>query len=166
MLWQRNLRRGILHKKVIIAERITNMRIVQYNVETKKIVQVPLVWNPDVIVSGSSRRSHSQGYGLYGGGAFVGDRTGISQSIGDVVIMKNGKICARLRNVADPQGVKQLINTLKKERAEAQKQHPMRPLSSSMGPVVPSDKGAFCINCGVQLPDGSNFCNKCGAVQH
>jgi hypothetical protein len=158
VLWKRDLKRGIIHREVVVEERITNVRIFQYNVETQKLVSlIPLKIQPDVIVENSRRSSQSTGSGMYSYGVYTGSRTGTSRTIGDVVIMKDGVIYTRLRNVPDPQGVKQLINTLKRELAEAQKQTPPR-----LGPAAP---GIQCKNCGTELPAGSNFCNKCGSIQ-
>jgi hypothetical protein len=167
VLWHRDIRRGIIHKEVIIEERITNMRIFRYNVETHTLLsQITLKSNPDVIVANSRRRSQSSGGGLYGGGTFVSSRVGTSRSFGDVVIMKDGVINTKLSNVADPQGVKQLINTLKREVAAAQKQTLLRQRPIPMMVKRPTARGILCKNCGTQLPVGSNFCNKCGAIQN
>jgi hypothetical protein len=95
----------------------------------------------------------------------MGSRTGTSRAIGDVVIMKNGVINTKLSNVADPQGIKQLINTLKREVEAAQKQTPLTQTAISMRAKAPTATGIFCKSCGTELPAGSNFCNKCGSVQ-
>jgi hypothetical protein len=156
VLWKRDIKRGIIHKEVTVEERITNIRIFQYNVETQKLMSlIPLKMLPDVVIQNSRRSSQSTGSGVYSYGVYTGSRSGTSRTIGDVVIMKNGVIYTRLRNVVDPQGVKQLINRLKKEVAAAQKQAPLRLRAP----------GIVCKSCGTKLPPGSNFCNKCGSVQ-
>jgi hypothetical protein len=119
LVWQRNLSRGIIHRHVTIQERITNIRILQYNVETDKLIsQVALKDQPDVVVTNSRRSSESLGSGVYTSGVYTGRRTGTSRSIGDVLIMKDGVIYTKLSNVVDPQGVRQIINTLKQETAD------------------------------------------------
>ena len=167
VLWHRDIKRGIIHRHVVIAERITNLRILRYNVETQQLLsQISLKSNPDVLVANSRRSTQSYGTGVYGGGTLMGSRTGTSRTIGDVVIMKNGVINTKLTSVADPQGVKQLINTLKREVATAQKQDMLRqgPLPTQARP--PLATVIFCRNCGSQLLADSNFCNKCGTVQN
>jgi hypothetical protein len=167
VLWHRDIKRGIIHKQVIIEERITNIRILRYNVETHTLLsQISLRSNPDVLVANSRRSSQSYGTGLYGGGTFMGSRTGTSLAIGDVVIMENGVINTELRNVADPDGIKQLINTLKREVEADQKQTLLRQGPISMKAKAPTATAIFCKNCGTELPAGSNFCNKCGSVQN
>lgn len=166
VLWQRNLTRGIIHKQVIIEERITNVRIIRYNVETHTLLsQIGWKLKPDVFVANLRRSSQSLGSGLYSEGVYAGSRTGTSRTIGDVIIMNNGVINTKLSGVADPQGVEQLINTLKRESAAAQKQALLRQGPVSMEAKGPAATGTFCKNCGTELPAGSNFCNKCGSIQ-
>jgi hypothetical protein len=88
------------------------------------------------------------------------------RAIGDVIIMKNGVINTKLGNVADPRGIKQLINTLKREVAAAHEQTPLKPRPISMKTKSSVTSGIFCKSCGTELPAGSNFCNKCDAVQN
>lgn len=135
VLWQRDLTRGIIHKQVTVQERITNMRITRYEVETHKFDQLPTKNNFDVIVQNSRRSSQSYGGGSfvssYGMGVYSGSRSGTSRTIGDVVMLNNGVVLTRLRDVVDPQGVKQLINTIKREAKTLEKSTPPRPSANA-----------------------------------
>jgi hypothetical protein len=121
-VWYRDLTRGAINKHVVVEERITNIRIFQHNVETGQFVQVALKDQLDAVVLNARRDSQSMGGGSFvysGMGAYMGYRTGVSQTVGDVTILKEGKILMTLKNVAHPSGVKQLINTIKREMKNA-----------------------------------------------
>lgn len=131
ILWKRDLTRGIIHKQVTVQEGITNKRIFQHNVETHQFSQVSMSGNFDVVVSNARPHSQSYGGGLYGGGVYTGSRSGTSRTIGCVDIMKDGVRYIRLSNVIDPQGVKQLINTIKREVKSVAPTKPTRPLTAA-----------------------------------
>jgi hypothetical protein len=127
--------------------------------------EISLRSNPDVVVENSRRRSQGYGGGLYGNGVYMGNRSGSSREIGDILIVKDGAINTKLSNVVDPQGVKRIIDTLKREIAAAQKQVLPGRAPISVSPAVPAVNGTTCKSCGAELPTGSNFCNKCGSIQ-
>jgi len=165
VLWRRDITRGTLRKRIIVQEWITNVRIFRYDIEGQRLLsQIALKSMPDVLVENTRRRSQSYGSGLYSEGVYTSSRSGTSHEIGDVLIMKDGVISTKLSSVVDPQGLKRLIDTVKREVTT--------PQGTSVGTSPPirgvnlhSTVGTFCVKCGTQLPAGSNFCNKCGSVQ-
>jgi len=115
ILWSRDIKRGIIHKQVTVQERITNKRIFQYDVGTHKFSQISMAGNFDVVISNPHRDSQSYGGGMYGGGVYTGSRSGTSRTIGCLDVLKDGVRYIRFSKVSDPQGLKQLINTVKHE---------------------------------------------------
>jgi len=127
ILWSRDIKRGIIHKQVTVQERITNKRIFQYDVGTHKFSQISMGGSFDVVISNPHRDSQSYGGGMYGGGVYTGSRSGTSRTIGCVDVMKDGVRYIRFINVADPQGLKQLINTVRHEVKSAEPSYPSSP---------------------------------------
>lgn len=114
IVWQRGLKRGLLHRHVTVQERVTNRRIFLYNIENQGFAQVTMNDNFDVVVANTRRDSRSVGGGTYGGGTFYGTRYGASHTIGDLEIMQNGLCRIRLNNIADPHGLKSLIDAVRR----------------------------------------------------
>jgi len=101
--------------------KLTNYRVIYGNNKTDEFTQVPLKY-VDVVVMNSHSTFQSTGIG-YGGampgsltlGVGVMNRRGVSQRIGDLVFVLEGQIVLEFTNVADPTGIKSLINQVKKQ---------------------------------------------------
>jgi len=129
ILWHRELTHGLIHKEVVMEEAVTNKRCLKYDVENKQIVaQVGIEHRPDVVVMNMHRQNDSLGGGVFltprmfglpglgGFGVYGGPRRGNIRMFGDVSIMSEGKIAMTFQNVQAPQGLRFLIESLKRER--------------------------------------------------
>ena len=121
IIWENYFEEGIFFKKTTEFWIITNYRVIYGNNKTDEFTQVPLKY-VDVVVMNSHSTFQSTGIG-YGGampgsitlGVGVMNRRGISQRIGDLVFVLEGHIVLEFTNVADPTGIKSLINQVKKQ---------------------------------------------------
>ena len=126
VLWSRELRRGLIQKRVVMREGVTNKRIYMYNLETGQLNEVAMADNFDVLVEDERRNSEGAVGGLYGGGMFYGRRAGRSWSIGTVLIMAGGVARMKFSNVTDPRDLKQLIDTIRREEKQQWIKGPLR----------------------------------------
>jgi hypothetical protein len=129
ILWHRESSRGLIHKEVTIEEAVTNRRCLKYDVENKQVVaQIGINHWPEVVVMNVHRVNDSLGGGVFltprmfglsglgGLGVYGGPRRGYLKVFGDVSFMKEGKTVLTFENVKDPQGVRQLVEALKREQ--------------------------------------------------
>ncbi len=121
IIWEHYFEEGIFFKKTKEFWIITNYRIMYGNYKTDVFLQVPLKY-VDVVVmnSHSSFQSTGTGYGVAMPGSLafgvgVMNRQGTSQRIGDLTFILEGQVILEFTNVADPTGVKNLINQVKKQ---------------------------------------------------
>jgi hypothetical protein len=118
----------LIHKEVIVEEAVTNKRCVKYDVQTEQIIaQIGIHYLPQIVVMNVRRINDSLGRGVFltprmfglpglgGFGVYGGPRRGYLKVFGDVSIMREGKVVITFENVKDPQGVRQLIEALKRE---------------------------------------------------
>ena len=109
-------------------EAVTNKRCVKYDVQTEQIIaQIGIHYLPQIVVMNVRRINDSLGRGVFltprmfglpglgGLGVYGGPRRGYLKVFGDVSIMREGKVVITFENVKDPQGVRQLIEALKRE---------------------------------------------------
>jgi hypothetical protein len=129
ILWHRSSTRGLLHKEVTMEEAVTDKRCLKYDVEKHEIVaQIGINHRPDAVVMNVHRVNDSVGGevfltprmfgfpGLGGFGVYGGPRRGNIKIFGDVSIMSEGKVVMTFENIASPQGLRILIETLKREQ--------------------------------------------------
>ena len=129
ILWHRNSTRGLLHKEVTMEEAVTNKRCLKYDVEKREIIaQIGINHQPDAVVMNVHRVNDSVGGGVFstprmfglpglgGFGVYGGPRRGNIKIFGDVSIMSEGKVVMTFENIASPQGLRFLIETLKREQ--------------------------------------------------
>lgn len=120
VLWIHEVKKGILKREVIEKWIITNHRIMKVNFETNKAFKIGVL-TTDVVVMNKHRESSGSRVGTFtgsGGRRFVGvgvsSTSSKSMTYGDLVFLVAGKEVFRFYGVSDPDGVKRLIDNLKK----------------------------------------------------
>jgi len=128
ILWHRDSTHGLIHKELTFEEAVTNMRCLRYDVPNRRIIaQVSIDNNPEVVVMNVRRVNDSLGGGIFltprmlglpglPVGLYGGPRRGNLKIFGDVSLMVSGNIVMTLENIKDPQGLRQLIQALKRAR--------------------------------------------------
>jgi len=128
ILWHKETTHGLLHKEVILEEAVTNRRCLKFDTVTKKITaQIGITHWPEVVIMNLHRVNDSLGGGVFltprmfglpglgGFGLYGGPRRGVLKVFGDVSFLSEGKVVMTFVNVKDPQGVKQLVEALKRQ---------------------------------------------------
>jgi len=126
ILWHRDSTHGVIHKEVTLEEAVTNRRCVKYDVQNHQVLaQVGIENMPEVVIMNVHRVNDSLGGGVFltprmlglpglPFGLYGGPRRGNLKISGDISLMVNGGIVMTFENVNDPQGVRQLIQALKR----------------------------------------------------
>jgi hypothetical protein len=126
ILWHRDSTQGVVHKEIILEEAVTNKRCLKYDVPNRRIVaQVGIKNMPEVVIMNVRRVNDSLGGGMFliprmlglpglPLGLYGGPRRGNLKIFGDVSLMVKGNIVMTLENVKDLQGLRQLIQALKR----------------------------------------------------
>lgn len=128
LLWHRELTKGLLHKEVVTEEAVTNKRLLKYDVQKKQVIaQLGINHRPEVVVMNIHRENTSLGGGVFltprmfglgglgGFGLYGGPRRGNIKAFGDVSFMNEGKVVLTFENVQAPQGVRMLVESLKRQ---------------------------------------------------
>jgi hypothetical protein len=110
-------------------EAVTNKRCLKYDTQSKGIVaQIGITHWPEVVIMNVHRVNDSLGGGVFltprmfglpglgGFGVYGGPRRGNLKIFGDVSFLNEGKVIMTFENVKDPQGVKQLVEALKRQQ--------------------------------------------------
>lgn len=128
ILWHRELTHGVIRKELTFEEAVTNKRCLKYDVINSRVVaQVGIENMPEVVIMNVHRVNDSLGGGNFLTPRMLGlpglplgvygcPRRGNLKVFGDVSLMVNGNIIMTLENVKDPQGVRQLVQALKRAR--------------------------------------------------
>ena len=120
VLWVHEVKKGILKRETVEKWIITNHRIMKLNFEKNQAFKIGVLVT-DVVVMNKRRESSGSRVGTFtgrGGRGFVG--VGVSSSssksmtYGDLVFLVAGKEIFRFYGVSDPDGIKRLIDNLKK----------------------------------------------------
>lgn len=131
ILWHRSSTHGVIHKDVAFEEAVTNKRCLKYDVPDRRVVaQVGIENMPEVVIMNLHRVNDSLGGGIFLTprmlglpglplGLYGGPRRGNIKIFGDVSLMVKGNIVMTLENVKDPQGLRQLIQALKRANPES-----------------------------------------------
>lgn len=126
ILWNRDSTHGVIHKEVTFEEAVTNKRCLKYDVPNRRVVaQVGIENMPEVVIMNVHRVNDSLGGGIFLTprmlglprlplGLYGGPRRGNLKIFGDVSLMVKGNIVMTLEDVKDPQGLRQLIQALKR----------------------------------------------------
>ncbi len=128
ILWHKETTRGLVHKEVVMEEAVTNKRCLKYNTESKQVVaQIGITHWPEIVIMNVHRVNDSLGGGVFltprmfglpglgGFGVYGGPRRGLLKVFGDISFLSEGKVIMTFENVKDPQGVKQLLEALKRQ---------------------------------------------------
>lgn len=133
ILWMHTLAKGIINKEIVARWIITDSRAIvstpkgKYYVgkdesfpSTAQIVGLAVC---DTVVMNQHRSSSGNRVGTFtgvGGRGFVGTSVSSSSSTsstyGDLVFFFNGKEAFRFQGISDPQGVRRMIETIKKQK--------------------------------------------------
>jgi ribosomal protein L40E len=176
-IWKNDVMTGIINRKVVETQIITNYRVIQNQ------TAVSLTDLDDVIVMNSHRVSESQRMGYYR----MSYGTSKGKTVGDVMFIYRGQPVIIFRQIADPTGVSRLAKTarrslitamkqaekaeakLKKEKETEMQNYGNKHARSNKQTKMPAvdDQASIsvqitCIKCGNSNPDNSNFCIKCG----
>jgi hypothetical protein len=128
ILWHRDSKHGLIRKEVTLEEAVTNKRCLKYDVQNRRIVaQVGIENVPEVVIMNVHRVNDSLGGGVFltprilgmpalPFGLYGGPRRGNLKISGDVSFMVNGNVVMTFENVNSPQGLRQLVQALKRER--------------------------------------------------
>jgi len=128
ILWHKETTKGLLHKEVVLEEAVTNKRCVKFDPVTRRVTaQIGITHWPEVVVMNLHRVNDSLGGGVFltprmfglpglgGFGVYGGPRRGVLKISGDLSFLSEGKVVMTFENVKDPQGVKQLVQALKRQ---------------------------------------------------
>jgi hypothetical protein len=112
---------------VIIEEAVTNKRCLKYDTQSKNIIaQIGITHWPEVVIMNVHRVNDSLGGGVFltprmlglplPFGVYGGPRRGNLKISGDVSFLSDGKVVLTFENVKDPQGVRQMVEALKRQQ--------------------------------------------------
>ena len=137
ILWHKETTKGLLHKEVVLEEAVTNKRCLKYDPVNQKIAaQIGITHWPEVVVMNLHRVNDSLGGGVFltprmfglpglgGFGVYGGPRRGVLKVFGDLSFLSEGKAIMTFESVKDPQGVKQLVEALKRQEGFQGRMHP------------------------------------------
>jgi hypothetical protein len=117
-LWRNQITQGILKKRVVEVQTITNYRVLRND---KGVMFKDI---DDVVVMNQHRVSQSNYMGTYYG-RYIRFGTGSTQSrsktVGDVVFMRQGTPIIRFNQIADPHGVVRLAKSVRRSVTQALK---------------------------------------------
>ena len=110
-----DFKEGVIHRHLDKTYLITNLRVLAIDVLNGKIAVSLPIKETDLVVMDRDTSSSSVGGGVYHGGVYSGSRSGSSTSVGTLAFVSNGVERIKLIGVGDPQGIKNLFLTIKKE---------------------------------------------------
>ena len=113
--WEKDFKEGLIHRHVEQAYVITNQRVVAIDIVNRTVISSLPLRETEIVVMDRHSSSDSTSVGSYHGGAGVSVRTGRSTSIGTLVFIVDGKERIRLGGIGDPDGVKNLFTSLKRQ---------------------------------------------------
>jgi len=129
ILWHKGTTHGLIHKEVTMEEAVTNKRCLKYDTQSRSIIaQIGITHRPEVVIMNVRRVNDSLGGGVFltprmfglpglgGFGVYGGPRRGNLKVFGDVSFLSDGKVVMTFENVKDPQGVRQLVEALKRQQ--------------------------------------------------
>lgn len=169
ILWRNQITQGILKKRVVEVQTISNYRVLRND---KGVMFKDI---DDVVVMNQHRVSQSNYMGTYYG-RYVRFGTGSTQSrsktVGDVVFMRQGTPVIRFNQIADPHGVVRLAKAVKRSFTQAlkieEKKNKQLLKEKEKDVTQMSRRGGrgsvvICFQCKNENQKGSKFCNNCGA---
>ncbi|HYB03102.1 MAG TPA: zinc ribbon domain-containing protein [Nitrososphaerales archaeon] len=115
IVWEKDFKEGLIHRHVERAYVITNQRVVAIDIVNRSVISSLPLRETEIVVMDRHYSSTSTSVGSYHGGAGVAVRTGRSTSIGTLVFLVDGKERIRVGGIGDPDGVKNLFTSLKRQ---------------------------------------------------
>jgi hypothetical protein len=113
--WEKDFKEGLIHRHVECAYVITNQRVVSIDIVNRRVISSLPLRDTEIVVMDRHTSSSSTGVGSYHGGVGTNVRSGRSTSIGTLVFLTGGVERIRLGGIGDPDGVKNLFTSLKRE---------------------------------------------------
>src|SRR5688500_12572038 len=106
IIWQNNVMTGIIRRKVVETQVITNFHVRQNS------RWIPLSDIDDIVIMNQHRESQFQGnrYHIRGSGLSYGTGRSSGKSIGDLVFIYQGQPGITFRQISDPSGVARLAD--------------------------------------------------------
>jgi ribosomal protein L40E len=172
IIWQNNVMTGIIHRKVVETQVITNFHVKQNS------TSIRLSDIDDIVVMNQHRESQFQGnrYRVRGSGFSYGTGRSSGKSIGDLVFIYQGQPSITFRQISDPSGVvrlakaarrnmiQQLENVEKqqiRDQKERERQRSFKEKTENLRSSNINDR--MCKGCQGYNPPDALFCNKCGS---
>jgi hypothetical protein len=161
VLWSVDIKEGIWHPKIICSWTITNLRAMKFYAQQDKFITAGLAISDTVVMnqhrdsSGSRIGTYSYGRGV---GVGVGSSTSKSMTFGDLVFFVMGVELIRFNGISDPQGVRRMIESVKKQGVYYMKITSVPAITMTSVPVITMK----CTKCGEILLPKQAFCSACG----
>jgi len=112
--WEVDSKEGLIHRHLDKAYLITNQRVIAVDMQTGRVMISLPIHDTDVVVMDRRSNSTSVGSGIYHQVIGSSVRSGKSTSVGSVIFLTNGVERIRLNGVGDPEGVKSLFISIKR----------------------------------------------------
>jgi hypothetical protein len=113
--WEKDFKEGLIRRHVERAYVITNRRVIALDMVAGRVIVSLPIRDTDIVVMDRHTGSTSTGGGTYHEGMSTSIRTSNSKSVGTIIFMTNGVERIRIGGIGDPDGVKNLFNSIKRE---------------------------------------------------
>jgi len=117
IIWHQMKTEGILHKRVVWIEALTNYRVYYYDYKQHAGIMVLLPELEDVVVNNQRRVTNTNSVAFYSGSyrnlSDIRNPNGTSMTVGDVVFIAEDKPYITFRQVADPHGLASVVKLTK-----------------------------------------------------
>jgi hypothetical protein len=172
IIWKNEVKTGIIHRKVVETQVITNFHVMQ------NTTSIPLSEIDDIVIMNQHRESQFQGnrYHFRGSGMSYGTGRSSGKSIGDLVFIYQGQPSIIFRQIGDPSGVARLAKAARRNMiqqikiAETQQVKLQREQEKQRKLTAKTENQQFksvneliCQTCQSPNPQDALFCNKCGS---
>ena len=172
IIWKNNVMTGIIHRKVVETQIITNFHVMQNG------RSIALSDIDDIVIMNQHRESQFQGnrYHFRGSGMSYGTGRSSGKSIGDLVFIYQGQPSITFRQIQDPSGVARLAKAARRnmtqqiKNAERQQVKLQKEQERQRKVTQKADNLQFktmteliCQKCQSANPQDALFCNKCGS---
>jgi ribosomal protein L40E len=193
VIWSYISTEGILNKKAVWMNVLTNYRALQYFYKERTANYMLITAIDDVLVTNKSRTSNTASIGSYSRSRYhlggVGNAKTTSTTVGDVDLYANGRLYIKFSQIGDPHGLAAVVKSIRKQQGKMIFTKPAQPETEVIEPEIdaepevhiaenttsaekdlsanniPSVANAktVCVQCRHINPDGSKFCNECGS---
>ena len=113
--WEKDFKEGLIHRHVERAYVITNRRVIALDMVAGRVMVSIPIRDADLVVMDRHSSGTSVGGGTYHEGMSSSVRTNTSKSVGTIIFMTNGVERIKIGGIGDPDGVKNLFNSIKRE---------------------------------------------------